>query len=213
MSLARARRREPDWGWERRAAARGFQRVAGVDEVGRGCLAGPVVAAAVVFEGTPELRGLRDSKQLSERARQRWDERLRRQAAGWALGEAGAGEVDRLNILVATRLAMERAVAALDVEPDLLLVDALELPALKMRQWPLVRGDERSLSIAAASVIAKVHRDQFMRQMDALYPQYRFASHKGYGTSAHRHAVARWGPCALHRLTFHGVSSRRSLSE
>lgn len=208
MSRAAGARGGPDWRWEARADAGGYRRVAGIDEVGRGCLAGPVVAAAVVFEGRPRLEGLRDSKRLSARGRERWAEILRREAAAWAIGEAAAVEVDELNVLEATRLAMTRAVGALALRPDLLLIDAVRLPRVAVSQWALVRGDERSLSIAAASVIAKVQRDEFMRRMDAVYPRYRFASHKGYGTAAHRRAVALWGPCVLHRLTFHGVGSR-----
>ncbi len=206
MSAAAGARRDPDWRWERRAAALGFRRVAGLDEVGRGCLAGPVVAAAVILRGRSRLPGLRDSKRLGAPARERWAERIRRAAALWALGEASAGEVDALNILEATRLAMERALRALAVEPDLLLIDALSLPAVAAPQWPLVRGDERCVSIAAASVLAKVHRDRYMRRMDETYPQYRFARNKGYGTAEHRTAVALCGPCPLHRLSFQGVS-------
>ena len=205
MSRTPGERRDPDWRWEERAAAAGFLGTAGVDEVGRGCLAGPVVAAAVVFERRADLQGLRDSKQLTPAARERWAAAIRRRAAAWALGAAAPSEVDALNVLEATRLAMTRAVRSLKVEPDLLLIDAVRLPALDLPQWPLIRGDERCYSIAAASVIAKVHRDRFMRRMDARFPQYRFASNKGYGTLAHREAVRLCGPCPLHRRTFQGV--------
>lgn len=204
--MSRARRGAPDWSWEKRAARSGFRRVGGVDEVGRGCLAGPVVAAVVVFEKAEGLVGLRDSKQLVARSRERWAETIRARAAAWAVGEAVAGEVDDLNVLEATRLAMERAVRSLPEPPQALLVDAVKIPALAVPQWALVKGDERCLSIAAASVLAKVHRDEFMRRMDAAYPQYRFAHNKGYGTSEHFAAVRRCGPCPLHRLSFHGVS-------
>lgn len=208
MSRAAGARGGPDWRWEARADAGGYRRVAGIDEVGRGCLAGPVVAAAVVFEGRPRLEGLRDSKRLSARGRERWAEILRREAAAWAIGEAAAVEVDELNVLEATRLAMTRAVGALALRPDLLLIDAVRLPRVAVSQWALVRGDERSLSIAAASVLAKVHRDRFMSRIDPAYPQYRFARNKGYGTPEHREAVRLCGPCPLHRLSFQGVVSR-----
>ncbi len=123
----------------------------------------------------------------------------------WSVGKADAGEVDRLNVLEATRLAMQRAVRALSERPDLLLVDAIELPSLDLPQGSLVRGDERVMSIAAASVIAKVHRDHFMSGMDASFPWYGFLRNKGYGTLEHRRAVRRWGPCELHRRSFCGV--------
>jgi ribonuclease HII len=202
------RRREPAWTWERRAAARGFRRPAGIDEVGRGCLAGPVVAAAVVLDGPQGLAGLRDSKRLTPRQRESWSAALRRRAVAWSLGEASAEEVDGLNILEATRLAMRRAVRSLSVAPDLLLVDAVRIPGLELPQWPLVRGDERSLSIAAASVVAKVHRDRLMSCFDSLFPDYHFARNKGYGTAAHLAALRRRGPCPLHRLSFQGADGR-----
>jgi ribonuclease HII len=199
------RRRDPGWLWEKRAAARGYRRVAGIDEVGRGCLAGPVVAAAVVLGGPRGLAGLRDSKRLTPRQRERWAEALRAGAAAWSLGEASAAEVDSLNVLGATRLAMRRAVASLRFAPDLLLIDAVRIPGLGVPQWPLVRGDERSLSIAAASVLAKVHRDRLMSRLDALFPEYGLARNKGYGTADHRAALRRRGPCPLHRLSFQGA--------
>jgi ribonuclease HII len=183
----------------------GFACVAGVDEVGRGCLAGPVVAAAVVLNQGLDLAGLRDSKMLSASARECWAKRLRRQAQSWAVGRADAAEVDRINVLEATRLAMQRAVLALPERPDFVLVDAVELPSLDLPQGILVRGDERVMSIAAASVIAKVHRDRIMCRMHPKYPHYGFLRNKGYGTLEHRLAVRRWGPCALHRRSFFGV--------
>ncbi|MEE9218265.1 MAG: ribonuclease HII [Acidobacteriota bacterium] len=207
MTRSDSRPARPDWWWESRAAASGYRCVAGVDEVGRGCLAGPVVAAAVVLADGLDLSGLRDSKQLGERARELWARRLRRQARAWAVGEAVSEEVDRLNVLEATRLAMGRAVRALPEAPDLLLIDAVALGSLDLPQESLVRGDERSVSIAAASVIAKVHRDRFMRLVSSRYPRYAFSKNKGYGTFEHRRALREFGPCRLHRRSFHGVSA------
>lgn len=198
-------RTQPDWRWEKRAASAGFRCIAGVDEVGRGCLAGPVVAAAVVLEQGANLSGLRDSKMLTPRARERWAHRLQQEVRAWSVGEADAGEVDRFNVLEATRLAMERAVQALSECPDLLLIDAIELPSLDLPQGSLVRGDERVMSIAAASVIAKAYRDRFMSGMDSNFPRYGFLRNKGYGTLEHRRAVRRWGVCELHRRSFCGV--------
>ncbi len=205
MNRSGSPRTQPDWRWEKRAASAGFRCIAGVDEVGRGCLAGPVVAAAVVLDQDADFQGLRDSKMLTPKARERWAHRLQQEVRAWSVGKADAGEVDRLNVLEATCLAMQRAVRALSERPDLLLVDAIELPSLDLPQGSLVRGDERVMSIAAASVIAKVHRDHFMSGMDASFPRYGFLRNKGYGTLEHRRAVRRWGPCELHRRSFCGV--------
>jgi ribonuclease HII len=161
-----------------------------------------------VLEGPQGLVGLRDSKRLSPRQRERWSAALRERASAWSLGEASAAEVDGLNVLEATRLAMRRAVQSLGVVPDLLLIDAVRIPALALAQWPIVRGDESSLSIAAASVLAKVHRDRLMSRLDPLYPEYHFARNKGYGTAAHLQALRLRGPCPLHRRSFHGADGR-----
>jgi ribonuclease HII len=182
----------------------GFQRIAGVDEVGRGALFGPVVAAAVIL---PERMnglaraGLKDSKQLTREQREKLDRRIRKIALAICVAEVDAETIDRVNIYQATRIAMLAAVQGLTVEPDHLLIDAMRLDH-PCRQTKLIYGDSLSLSIAAASVIAKVHRDALMRQLDVVHPGYGLASHKGYGTPGHRRALAEQGPCVLHRRSF-----------
>lgn len=183
---------------------RGFVRIAGVDEVGRGALFGPVVAAAVILPecmDTLAEAGLRDSKQLTREAREDLDALVRSVALAVALAEIDAETIDRVNIYQATRMAMLAAVRGLAVEPDHLLIDAMRLDH-PCSQTKLIYGDALSLSIAAASVVAKVHRDALMRTMDAAHPMYGLASHKGYGTAQHRHALKEFGPTALHRKTF-----------
>ncbi|MFQ5877763.1 MAG: ribonuclease HII [Acidobacteriota bacterium] len=202
MSVAR---RSAGWIHERRLSRRGFQAVAGVDEVGRGCLAGPVVAAAVVLDPERHLRGLRDSKQLRPLARARLARRIARRARAAAIGVVGPSEIDRTDILRATLEAMRRAVAALKVRPDHLLVDAVRIPGASIPQRSIVRGDQVSASIAAASILAKVYRDELMHSFHSLYPAYRFDANKGYGTRAHLHALRRFGATPLHRRTFRGV--------
>jgi ribonuclease HII len=182
----------------------GFQRIAGVDEVGRGALFGPVVAAAVILpECLDELAaaGLKDSKQLTREERETLDTQIRGMALAFAIAAVDAETIDRVNIYQASRMAMLAAVEALTIEPDHLLIDAMRLDH-PCRQTKLIYGDSLSLSIAAASVIAKVHRDAMMRELDALHPGYGLASHKGYATPAHRRALAEIGPCALHRRSF-----------
>jgi ribonuclease HII len=182
----------------------GFQRIAGVDEVGRGALFGPVVAAAVILpERLDELfdAGLKDSKQLTREERESLDGQIRGMALAVCVAEIDAATIDRVNIYQATRLAMLAAVQGLTVVPDHLLIDAMRLDH-PCRQTKLIYGDALSLSIAAASVVAKVHRDGLMRELDAVHPGYGLASHKGYGTPEHRRALTEFGPCALHRRSF-----------
>jgi ribonuclease HII len=182
----------------------GFQRIAGVDEVGRGALFGPVVAAAVILpECLDELAaaGLKDSKQLTREEREALDEKIRGMALAICVAEIDAQTIDRVNIYQATRMAMLEAVLGLAMAPDHLLIDAMRLDH-PCRQTKLIYGDALSLSIAAASVVAKVHRDARMRELDAMHPGYGLASHKGYGTPEHRRALAEIGPCALHRRSF-----------
>ncbi len=183
----------------------GCRRVAGLDEAGRGPLAGPVVAAAVILSPESFLPGLDDSKRLSPQQRERLEKAIRQQAVAIGVGIVDPPVIDRLNILQSTRLAMTEALVQLTPPPDHLLLDALMLPACPLPQTPLVKGDQRSLSIAAASVIAKVTRDRLMIQYHQAYPQYRFLEHKGYPTPAHLEALRRYGPCPLHRMTFRGV--------
>ena len=183
---------------------RGFQRIAGVDEVGRGALFGPVVAAAVILpECMDELAaaGLKDSKQLPREERESLDALIRRMALAVSVAEIDAATIDRVNIYQATRMAMLVAVQGLPLAPDHLLIDAMRLDH-PCRQTKLIYGDALSFSIAAASVVAKVHRDALMREMDVAHPVYGLASHKGYGTPEHRRALKEFGPSALHRRTF-----------
>ena len=183
---------------------RGYILIAGVDEVGRGALLGPVVAAAVILPKSMAAlarAGLTDSKQLTRQERERLDKRIRRVALGIAIAEIDAVTIDRINIYQATRVAMQTAVERLPIQPDHLLIDAMRLDH-PCPQTRLFYGDSLSLSIAAASVIAKVHRDALLRQLDTVYPQYGLASHKGYATPEHRKALREHGPCSLHRRSF-----------
>jgi len=188
--------------FEQEARRRGFRRIAGVDEAGRGPLAGPVVAAAVILPVHVGLAGIDDSKQLSEDERERLYHVILERAVGVGIGSADAGEIDRLNILEATRLAMARAIGNVTPSPDYVLTDAVSIPAVRVPMRPLIKGDALSLSIAAASIIAKVTRDRMMAVFHEMFPQYNFLSHKGYGTPEHLRMLARFGPCALHRRTF-----------
>jgi ribonuclease HII len=191
--------------FEQEAHAQGFTLPAGVDEVGRGALCGPVVAGAVILGPAFDAEGLDDSKRLTRRQREVLDLRIRSQARAWAVGVASAAEVDRINVLRATHLAMRRAVQALAVAPDCLLLDALTIPGLALPQRPIVKGDALSVSIAAASVVAKVARDGMMRECDARHPGYGLARNMGYGSALHRAALQRLGPTVIHRRSFQGT--------
>jgi ribonuclease HII len=193
--------------FEDEARTQGHRRVAGVDEVGRGALCGPVVAAAVVLGEGFDAAGLDDSKRLTRRQRESLDARIRERARGLGLGLASPEEIDRVNILQATLLAMRRAVLALPEPPDLLLVDALTIPGLGFEQRPIVKGDALSVSIAAASIVAKVARDALMRDLDHAHPGYDLARNMGYGSEGHRDALRRLGPSTVHRRTFHGTQA------
>jgi ribonuclease HII len=190
---------------EKEARAEGYQRVAGVDEVGRGALCGPVVAGAVILGEGFDSHGIDDSKRLTRLQREALAERIRSGARAWALGLAEAWEIDRLNVLRATHLAMRRAVAGLDVAPELLLVDALVIPGLDLPQRPIVKGDAISISIAAASIVAKVARDAMMREWDLRHPGYGLGHNMGYASEDHRVALRRLGPCEIHRRSFAGT--------
>jgi ribonuclease HII len=176
-----------------------------VDEVGRGCLAGPVVAGAVILDPLCPVRGLRDSKQVPRAPRALLARRIARAARAFAFGLAEPEEIDRTDILRATLAAMRRAVRALPLPPDYLLVDALEIPGVGVPQLGIVRGDATVASIAAASILAKVYRDAMMRAWHGLYPAYGFDANAGYGTAAHLEALHTHGATAVHRKTFHGV--------
>ncbi len=196
----------PDMLWfERRLRAAGVEYIAGIDEAGRGPLAGPVVAAAVVLPPDCDLPGVTDSKKLSARRREQLFVPIRRQALAVGVGIVNAAQIDRLNILQATLVAMTQALERLKVTPGHLLVDGITPVPVSIAQQTIKQGDSRSLTIASASIIAKVVRDRMMLVYDKRYPQYGFAAHKGYGTAAHRQAIAACGPCELHRKTFAGV--------
>jgi ribonuclease HII len=194
--------RDAGWGFEERCWGGGYRAVAGLDEVGRGALAGPVVVAAVVFHPGDRLAGLRDSKLLGAPRREVLAGEIRRRAATVVVERSEPDLVDRVNVLEATLLAMRRAVERLDPAPDLLLLDALRLPGLLIPQRRLVHGDRLCASVAAASIVAKVERDRLMVEFDRCYPYYGFGQHKGYGTKAHLDALRSRGPSPIHRRTF-----------
>lgn len=191
--------------FEQLARQHGYRSIAGIDEAGRGPLAGPVVAAAVVLPESFSLPGLNDSKLLTAAARNRLYPLIWQQALAVGVGVSRADEIDRINILQATLASMMRAVSRLRQPADFLLVDGITPVPLPLAQKTVKKGDSRSLSIAAASVVAKVVRDRIMVAYDRLYPAYGFAGHKGYSSPSHRDAVARHGPCACHRRSFAGV--------
>jgi len=192
---------------ERELRARGFAAVAGVDEVGRGSLFGPVMAAAVVLAPERPIRGLNDSKQIEPDFRETLAERIRERAVCWAIAAVDAATIDSINIYQASRLAMRLAVSRLNPAPDFLLTDAVPID-LPLPQRALIKGDARCHAIAAASIIAKVYRDACMRVWDEVFPAYGLASHKGYATPEHCKALAEFGPTPLHRLSFDPVRAR-----
>ena len=191
---------------ERELRARGFHAVAGVDEVGRGALFGPVVAAAVILSHRRPVRGLNDSKLLEPERREVLAGRIRERAVAWAIAAVDAATIDSINIYQASRLAMRMAVSRLAPAPDFLLVDAVSID-LPLPQRGLIKGDMRCHAIAAASIVAKVYRDQCMRVWDEVFPQYGLASHKGYATPEHCRAIELYGVTPLHRLSFEPVSA------
>ena len=176
----------------------------GIDEAGRGPLAGPVAAAAVILPENCRILYLNDSKKLSPARREALFDEIREKAVSYSIAVIPAKRIDEINILQATYEAMRQAVRSLSVEPGALLNDAVTIPELSFRQIPIVKGDAKSLSIAAASVLAKVTRDRMMEEYDRLYPEYGFAKHKGYGTAQHIAALKEHGPCPIHRRTFIG---------
>lgn len=192
---------------ERRLLAEGFTIVAGVDEAGCGCWAGPVYAAAVILPFDSRIGLVRDSKTLSLSQRQSVVEKIKAEAAAWAVGTATAEEIDRLNIRKAGTLAMLRAVRALTMKPQFVIVDYFKIPGLDIPSKSIVKADLKVKSVAAASVIAKVERDLHMHELDRRYPGYGFADHKGYGTRKHQEALRRLGPCAEHRKSYAPVRS------
>ncbi len=192
--------------FEKQAVAEGFKFIAGVDEVGRGCLAGAVVAGAVILDlSKPLPEGLNDSKKLSKKKRETICEEIKQNALAYAVGQIEADEIDRINILEATKKAMISAVGKLNLSADFLLIDALSLKELPLPQKAIIRGDAVSASIAAASIVAKVYRDNLMRELGEIYPGYGFEKHAGYGTKTHFEAIRKQGACLIHRKSFRGV--------
>jgi ribonuclease HII len=198
----------PPCGWmlEEAARTRGSLRIAGVDEVGRGPLFGPVVAAAVILPRGCRLHGLNDSKKLTEKKRNELDIEIRANAIAWAIAQVDAATIDRINIRMASLEAMRLAVQQLALSPDFLLIDGRDTIDWPGPQWAVIHGDAISFSIAAASVLAKVHRDRLLVEFDREYPGYGLAQHKGYGSPAHLDALKRLGPTPLHRKSFHPVA-------
>ncbi len=192
--------------FERSLRARGYQYIAGIDEAGRGPLAGPVVAAAVILKEDCEILGLTDSKKLSKQKREDYYSYIMEEAAAVGVGIADADEIDELNIYEASKVAMLKAVQALDVAPDYLLIDAMSL-AVDTEQSSIIKGDAKSASIAAGACIAKVTRDKLMDEYAEKYPLYGFEKHKGYGTKEHLHALAKYGPSPIHRRSFAPVKA------
>ena len=186
--------------FEKEYAAFGY--LCGIDEVGRGPLAGPVVAGAVILPKDCDILYLNDSKQLSEKKREELYDVIMDKAVSVGLGFSSPERIDKINILQATYEAMREAVSKLSVQPDVLLNDAVTIPGLPMKQVPIIKGDAKSVSIAAASIVAKVTRDRMMVEYDTVFPEYGFASNKGYGAAAHIEALKKYGPCLIHRRSF-----------
>lgn len=176
--------------------------ICGIDEVGRGPLAGPVVAGAVILPKDCDILYINDSKQLTEKKREELYEVITRQALAWAVGYASPERIDEINILQATYEAMREAIGKLSPQPDILLNDAVTIPQVSIRQVPIIKGDAKSISIGAASIVAKVTRDRLMREYDTVFPEYDFAGNKGYGSAAHIEALRKYGPTPIHRRSF-----------
>ena len=191
-----------DYSFEHEAYLKGYTAVCGIDEAGRGPLAGPVYAAAVWLPEGLVIDGLNDSKKLSEKKREALFDVIKENAVAYGIGFADEKEIDEINILQATYEAMRQAIAKLDPAPQILLNDAVTIPQVAIPQVPIIKGDAKSVSIAAASILAKVTRDHMMEEYDKEYPEYGFAKHKGYGTAAHIAALKEFGPTPIHRRTF-----------
>ena len=194
------KRMDAMWMYERKYSE--FSCICGIDEAGRGPLAGPVVAGAVVFPRDCDILYINDSKKLSEKKREELYDIIYEKSISAAVGIVGPERIDEINILQATYEAMRQAIGKLSVVPDLLLNDAVTIPDVNIRQVPIIKGDAKSVSIGAASIIAKVTRDRIMKEMDEIYPEYGFAGHKGYGSAAHIEVIERIGPCPIHRRSF-----------
>lgn len=192
----------PDYSIEKEIKAEGYKLICGVDEAGRGPLAGPVCAAAVILSDDTEIEGLNDSKKLTERKREQLFDVIREKAVAYSVAYASVEEIEELNILGATFLAMQRAIEGLSVPADFAIIDGNRLPKLKIAAKPVIKGDMHSMSVAAASVLAKVTRDRLLLEYDKEYPEYKFSAHKGYGTKAHYEAIKEHGITPIHRKSF-----------
>lgn len=188
--------------YEKRLRDKGFSSIAGVDEAGRGPLAGPVCAAAVILPEGIYIEGLNDSKKLSEKKREELYDIIINSAVSYNIEMVSEKVIDEINILQATYLAMNRAVEGLEVKPDYVLIDGNRIENMKIAHETVIKGDSKSVSIAAASILAKVTRDRYICKLADKYPEYNFQKHKGYGTAEHREAILKYGPCELHRRTF-----------
>lgn len=191
-----------DYQYEINAKSNGYKAVCGVDEAGRGPLAGPVFAAAVILPENCEIEGLNDSKKLSEKKREALFDIIKEKAISWSVASVDEKVIDEINILQATYLAMKNAIEGLDVPADYALIDGNRMPPIKIDGETIVKGDAKSMSVAAASILAKVSRDRFMLELDKQYPQYQFAKHKGYGTKLHYEMLTEHGISPCHRITF-----------
>lgn len=187
------------WRWERNLLAKGYQLIAGVDEVGMGCLAGPVAAAAVILKPETRIDFIRDSKTLTDKQRRCLAEKIKQKAIAWGIGEATIEEIASLNLRRAAIEAMRRAIVALRPSPEAVLIDAFRIPKLNFYQEAIIKGDQKVRSIAAASIVAKVYRDDLMTKLDKIHPGYGLAIHKGYATAKHRQAIKELGLSAIHR--------------
>ena len=188
---------------EEKLHSNGVKLIAGIDEAGRGPLAGPVVIGIAIMPENSMIEGVNDSKKVSEKKREKLYDLITQEAIAWNVGIADQNEIDEINILNATKLALTRAIDGLKIKPDLILVDALtNINTLGIPYKSIIKGDAKEYSIAAASILAKVTRDRMMREYDEIYPQYGFSGHKGYGTAKHIAAIKEYGPCILHRKSF-----------
>lgn len=193
----------PDYEFEKAAVNSGFSCICGVDEAGRGPLAGPVCAAAVILPEGAVIEGLDDSKKLTEKKREKLYDIIKQTAVAYSVAYGTLEEIETVNILEATYLAMNRAIEGLTVKPDFALIDGNRVPrGIKISCETIIKGDSRSMSVAAASVLAKVTRDRLMLEYDKKYPEYNFKKHKGYGTKEHTELIKQYGPCEIHRLSF-----------
>mgnify|MGYP002028293722 CR=1 FL=1 len=195
-------RLESLWNFERRAFDHGYSLIAGLDEAGRGPLAGPVVAAAVILPKDELILGVDDSKKLSEKKRDELFEKIQDIAIDIGVGIVDNKTIDEINIFNATKLAMARAIESMETKPNFMLIDALELADINIKQKAIIKGDSKSISIAAASIIAKVTRDRIVKEYDIEYPEYKFSKHKGYGTKEHYEALKTYGATPIHRISF-----------